>query len=113
MEARNLMALNWDTTEVANPPHLDSTLPLDVFEEWAAVLNRIIWATMAVDIGWIKDADEAKEFHNRYMIWCANNGLAVDIHASEIERYIGLRTNVTRLSRFKWDEKQRKLHGFK
>ena len=107
------MALNWDTTAVENPPHLDSTLPLDVFEEWAAVLNRIIWATMAVDIGWIKDADEAKEFHNRYMVWCANNSLTVDINASEIERYIGLRTNVTRLSRFKWDEKQRKLHGFK
>lgn len=113
MEARNLMALNWDTTEVANPPHLDSTLPLDVFEEWAAVLNRIIWATMAADIGWIKDADEAKEFHNRYMVWCVHRGYPVDINASEIERYIGLRTNVTRLSRFKWDEKQRKLHGLK
>ena len=113
MEARNLMALNWNVTEVANPPHRDNTLPDDVREGWETVLNRIIWATMAVDIGWIKDADEAKEFHNRYMVWCANNGMPVDINANEIACYIGLRTNVVRLSRFKWDEKQRKLHGFK
>ena len=113
MEARNLMALNWDTTEVANAPHRDNTLPAEVRHDWSEILNRIIWATMAVGIGWIKDADEAKEFHNRYMVWCANNGYPVDINANEIERYIGLRTNVTRLSRFKWDEKQRKLHGFK
>ena len=113
MEARNLMALNWDTTEVANPPHRDSSLPPDTLGRWNTVLNQIIWATMAVDIGWIKDADEAKEFYNRYKIWCVNNDYPVDFSEGELERYIGLRTNVTRLSRFKWDEKQRKLHGFK
>ena len=83
------MALNWDTTGVANPPHRDNTLPDDVREGWETVLNRII------------------------MVWCANNGMPVDINANEIACYIGLRTNVVRLSRFKWDEKQRKLHGFK
>ena len=107
------MALNWDTTAVENRPHLDERLDEADRDRWARKLESMIWATMAVDMPGFDSESEADEFYNRYAVWCVHKGLEPEFTIEDCKRYIGLRTNVTRLSRFKWDEKQRKLHGFK
>ena len=107
------MALNWDVTAVENPPHLDELRVEESRDRWARKLESMVWATMAVDMPGFDSRSEAEEFYNRYAVWCVHKGFYPEFTIEDCKRYIGLRTNVTRLSRFKWDEKQRKLHGFK
>ena len=107
------MALNWDITAVENPPHLDELRVEANRDRWARKLESMIWASMAVDMPGFDTEGEADEFYNRYAVWCVHKGLDPEFTIEDCKHYIGLRTNVTRLSRFKWDEKQRKLHGFK
>ena len=107
------MALNWDVTAVENPPHLDELRVEENRDRWARKLESMIWASMAVDMPGFDTEGEADEFYNRYAVWCVHKGLDPEFTIEDCKHYIGLRTNVTRLSRFKWDEKQRKLHGFK
>lgn len=113
MEERNLMALNWDITEVKDAPFKEEGLSEDEKQLRWRKLESMIWASMAVDMPGFDTEGEADEFYNRYAVWCVHKGLDPEFTIEDCKRYIGLRTNVTRLSRFKWDEKQRKLHGFK
>lgn len=107
------MALNWDTTAVENPPHLD-VLRTDLGRDrWARKLESMVWASMAVDMPGFDSESEADEFYNRYAVWCIHRGLDPNFTLDDCKHYIGLRTNAVRTSRFAWDAKQRKMRGVK
>ena len=107
------MALNWDVTAVENPPHLDESRAGESRDRWARKLDSMIWATMAVDMPGFDSESEAEEFYNRYAVWCVHKGSYPGFTLDDCKRYIGLRTNVVRTSRFAWDAKQRKIRGVK
>ena len=107
------MALNWDTTAVENPPHLDELRVEANRDRWARKLESMIWASMAVDMPGFDTEGEADEFYNRYAVWCVHKGLDPEFTIDDCKHYIGLRTNVVRTSRFAWDAKQRKIRGVK
>ena len=107
------MALNWDTTAVENPPHLDELRVEANRDRWARKLESMIWATMAVDMPGFDSDSEAEEFYNRDAVWCVHKGFEPEFTLDDCKHYIGLRTNVVRTSRFAWDAKQRKIRGVK
>ena len=69
--------------------------------EWEVkvITNRIIWATMTVDIGKIKDETVAREFKRRWDFVNQLAGLSTDgITLQDVIDHIGLSTNVVTLS---------------
>ena len=113
MEARNLMALNFDYTEVKDAPIREEGLSEDERELRWNKLRHIIFSCLSTGIGHIKDEAEAREWFNRYQVYSIHSGYGDQVTLDDVMAYIGLRTNVSRESRFKWDARMRKLYGFK
>ena len=107
------MSLNFDFTEVQNPPHLDESLTEDQRAAWCRKVDHMLWSCLFTGIGHIKDEAEAKEFFNRYQVYSVHYGDDNYITLDDVKAYIGLRTNVSRESRFKWDARMRKRFNLK
>lgn len=82
------MSLDWNISKVANYTLLQAT------EKGSRMTQEIVFETMAIGIGRIKDAKTAVEFKVRSDFWRTLDGLDV-IPLAEIERRIGLYTNVS------------------
>ena len=113
MEARNLMALNWDITEVQNTPVKEEGLSEDEQNARWSKLEHIIFSCLGTGIGHIKDETEAREWFNRYQVYSIHSGYDNYVTLDDVMAYIGLRTNVSRESRFQWDARMRKLYKLK
>ena len=113
MEARNLMGLNWDITEVKDAPFKEEGLSEDEKQLRWRKLEHIIFACMGTGIGYIKDETEAREWFNRYQVYSVHSGLDDYVTLDDVMAYIGLHTNVSRESRFQWDARMRKLYKLK
>ena len=107
------MALNFDYTEVKNAPVKEEGLSEDEKQRRWNTLEHIIFSCLGTGIGHIKDEDEAREFFNRYQVYSVHSGYGSYITLDDVKAYIGLRTNVSRESRFQWDNRMRKTFKLK
>ena len=93
------MSLNWDITKVANRDKIDS-------EHKRGVLDALIWSTMSVGMGEISADPESKYFYKRFAArldfvqkLCGPFLNTKDgprfLNEEDVERFIGLRTNVS------------------
>lgn len=104
------MALNWNIEKVKNWKEIS-----DDEEEWK-VTDALIWATMAVGLGSITKAN-AEEFHRRlseyehqfgtYLI--LKGGEPYYITLADVQRRIGLYTNVGNTSKREFAAKLKRL----
>jgi len=93
------MSLDFDTSKIANREEV-TTSPFDK-NKWHPVTNALIWATMAVEMGEITEAN-AEEFARRLSLWQTvngawleyNDGEAVYLTLEDVKLHIGLKTNV-------------------
>jgi hypothetical protein len=98
------MALNWnienvrDRHELHGKPDEDAT-PEQVLA-WE-VTNTLIWRCMAVGIREVTRENVA-EFYARSTIWVLINGWDPDLTLEQIERRVGLTTNVSNETRAVW-----------
>ena len=99
------MSLNWDVTECRDPDALTEVSG----NAWATT-QHMVFATMSVGIGYIKDEAEAVEFWVRLQLMRKlYNTPAVPLQI--VLRYIGLRTNVAKET---WPQfVRRHLNGFR
>jgi len=105
------MSLNWDVTEVKDHEEITAEgMP------WV-VTEVLIWYTMAVDLGEITEENH-EEFFKRVSIWESIHGAGMverntetDEHEDrfvtleDVERRIGLNTNVSNREREEWGER--------
>ena len=105
------MSLNWDVTEVKDHEEITAEgMP------WV-VTEVLIWYTMAVDLGEITEENH-EEFFKRVSIWESIHGAGMverntetDEHEDrfvtleDVERRIGLNTNVITRDREEWGER--------
>ena len=102
------MSLNFDYTEVEDAPIKEEGLSEDEKQRRWNKLEHIIFSCLGTGIGHIKDEAEAREWFNRYRVYSIHSGFDDYVTLDDVEAYIGLRTNVSRESRFKWDARMRK-----
>lgn len=105
------MALNFDYTEVKDAPIKEEGLSEDEKQRRWSKLEHIIFSCLGTGIGHIKDEDEAREWFNRYQVYSVHSGYENYVTLDDVMAYIGLRTNVSRESRFKWDARMRKKYN--
>ena len=105
------MSLNWDISEVKNNDEIKADgMP------WV-ITETMIWYTMAVDMGEITE-ENYEEFFQRVSIWEMIHGAGmhkrntetdehedVYITLEDVERRIGLNTNVSNRDREEWGER--------
>lgn len=96
------MALNFDFSKCKDIKYVGD-------KDWS-MTDKIIWLTMVVGIPEIKE-DNAEEFYKRVNLterlfggWFLNR----DIELEDIKARIGLKTNVAKLNRAKFVERQAK-----
>jgi ABC-type hemin transport system ATPase subunit len=103
MEKR--MSLNWDIAETTAYKNKDQ------YKNFDFILDAVVFSTMAVDIGQIKNEDLADQYVDRILLIESNFGklylsgtprksLLADREL--IKAFIGLRTNVTTMPFNKW-----------
>ena len=107
------MALNFDYTEVKDAPIKEEGLSEDEKNARWSKLEHIIFSCLGTGIGHIKDESEAREWFNRYQVYSIHSGYDNYVTLDDVMAYIGLRTNVSRESRFQWDARMRKLYKLK
>ena len=99
------MPLNWDIAETTAYKNKDK------YDNFDFILDAIVFSTMAVDIGQIKNEDLADQYVDRIVLIESNFGklyLSDKPHKSLladrelIKAFIGLRTNVVTLTFNKW-----------
>tara|TARA_Y100000034_G_scaffold134747_1_gene204066 strand:- start:930 stop:1328 length:399 start_codon:yes stop_codon:yes gene_type:complete len=66
------------------------------------VTDRIIWGTMLVDVGNLKNTKECKAFFDRYCEAAAALALPVDLTLDDVLAHKGLSTNVFKTTEAKW-----------
>jgi len=101
MEKR--MPLIWDIAETTAYKNKDQ------YENFDFILDAIVFSTMAVDIGQIKNEDLADQFVDRIILIESNfgwlykrKGESLLADRKLLKAFIGLRTNVTTLPFNKW-----------
>ena len=102
------MALHYDYTEVKDAPIKEEGLSEDEKQRRWSKLEHIIFSCLGTGIGHIKDEAEAREWFNRYQVYSIHSGYDNYVTLDDVMAYIGLHTNVSRESRFKWDARMRK-----
>jgi len=91
------MSLNFDLTQIADrdtnyPPVRDDAGEI---VQMNGITYGMIWATLATDIGHIKDEATAREAHRRWVALGHDNpGEPGDLSVEHFIGHIGLRTNV-------------------
>ena len=99
------MPLNWDIAETTAYKNKDK------YDNFDFILDAVVFSTMAVDIGQIKNEDLADQYVDRIVLIESNFGklyLSDKPHKSLladrelIKAFIGLRTNVVTLTFNKW-----------
>lgn len=100
------MALTWNFKQ--GTPMEDFAPQSDPWFHEAAVNSAVIFGTMALGIGNIRDEDEAREFYDRHAVLSAHLDTEPDFTLDDVVRRIGLETNVyPRESRYAWDKRMR------
>lgn len=105
------MSLNWDVSEVKDHEEITAE-----GQPWV-ITETLIWYTMGIDMGRITE-DNVNEVFARVMIWEQVNGTgmrkwnketedyeSVPMTFEDVERRIGLSTNVTTRDREEWGER--------
>ena len=89
------MGLNWDCTKIKNFDDWGWVKGRDGEEDLSPTTDRLIWLTMAVDMGEIT-AKNADEFYIRTCLLDAHlqPGIGGEITREDVHRHIGLKTNV-------------------
>ena len=100
------MPLNWDIAETTAYKNKNQ------YENFNFILEAIVFATMTVDIGQIKNEDLADQFVDRIILIESNFGILYALSGTPrkslladrdlLKDFIGLRTNVTTLPFNKW-----------
>lgn len=97
------MPLNWDIAETTAYKNKNQ------YENFDFILDAIVFSTMAVDIGQIKNEDLADQFVDRIILIESNfgwlykrKGESLLANRKLLKAFIGLRTNVTTLPFNKW-----------
>tara|TARA_R100001440_G_scaffold28335_3_gene45951 strand:+ start:358 stop:723 length:366 start_codon:yes stop_codon:yes gene_type:complete len=101
MERR--MPLNWDIAETTAYKNKNQ------YENFDFILDAVVFSTMAVDIGQIKNEDLADQFVDRIILIESNfgwlykrKGESLLANRKLLKDFIGLRTNVLTLPFNKW-----------
>ena len=97
------MPLNWDIAETTAYKNKDK------YDNFDFILDAVVFSTMAVDIGQIKNEDLADQYVDRIVLIESNfgklyirNGSSLLADRDLLIDFIGLRTNVVTLSFNKW-----------
>ena len=97
------MPLNWDIAETTAYKNKDK------YNNFDFILDAVVFSTMAVDIGQIKNEDLANQFVDRIVLIESNfgklyirNGSSLLADRDLLKDFIGLRTNVVTLPFNKW-----------
>ena len=97
------MPLNWDIAETTAYKNKDK------YDNFDFILDAVVFSTMAVDIGQIKNEDLANQFVDRIVLIESNfgklyirNGSSLLADRDLLKDFIGLRTNVVTLPFNKW-----------
>ena len=97
------MPLNWDIAETTAYKNKDK------YDNFDFILDAVVFSTMAVDIGQIKDEDLAHQFVDRIVLIESNFGWLYRRNRTSLladrkllKDFIGLRTNVVTLPFNKW-----------
>jgi len=105
------MSLNYNLTKIKNHKDLcwrqTEELSSDgkPLFEIRAVTDRIIWGTMLVDVGDLKNITECELFYDRYCEANAAIGTALNLTMADVLAHKGLTTNVHKTTDAKWLKK--------
>ena len=89
------MSLNWNVERCKDYKKLTAT------DEARALTHRLVWETMTVDIGHIKDEETVRKFVQRSKMYgrcCEFQDTNEPLTVEQVMPYIGMYTNVITLS---------------
>ena len=103
------MALNWNVSECEDYESMwveveggkvgKDGKPL---KRLNATTESIIWTTMVVDVGHLKNEAECREYYTRFIEYCAASHTEPYLTWPDVLRHKGLSCNVFRTTKAKW-----------